>query len=66
MPKLRVAPLAAAAAAALMGTTGYCVLTNAPGGVPPAPPGFAPPVRLLPDAVVPYPLTDLVVPDATD
>ncbi len=64
MPKFRLAPAAAALAAALMGTTGYCVLTNAPGGLPPAAPGFPPPVRLLPEAVVPYPLSDLVLPDA--
>ncbi len=66
MKKLRLAPAAAALAAALMGTTGYCVLTNAPGGVPPTAPGYAPPVRLLPEAVIPYPLSDLGLPDASN
>lgn len=58
MRLLRTPLIAGAIAAALASTTGYCVLTNAPDGLPPAPPASAPPTRLLPEAVVPHPLED--------
>lgn len=59
MLKLRSPLLGAALAAALASTTGYCVLTNTGDGLPPPPPATSPPVRLLPEAIVPYPLEDL-------
>ncbi len=48
-----------ALATALASTTGYCVLTNMPASERPSAPGMPGPVRLLPEAIVPYPLEDL-------
>ena len=56
MSKLRSPLIGAAIAAALASTTGYCVLTNTPDGKPPTPPVVSSPIRLLPQAVVPFPL----------
>ncbi len=50
--------IAVAIATALASTTGYCVLQK---GYPPvpAPPAEQPaPTRLLPDAIIPYPLAN--------
>ncbi len=60
---LKTPALAAAIVAVLSGTTGYCVLQTAPPPAPPAPPAPAPPIRLLPEAVIPFPLDDLDEPD---
>ncbi len=48
-----------ALATALASTTGYCVLTNMPAEEQPRLPATAPPVHLLPQAIIPYPLEDL-------
>ncbi len=54
-----------ALATALASTTGYCVLTNMPASERPTAPGMPGPVRLLPEAIISYPLKDLPpVPDA--
>ena len=58
MKKLLTPPLGAALATLLAGTTGYCVIqTGAPDEPPPAE-DVPSPVRLLPEAVIPYPLND--------
>ena len=65
MKKLLTPAPGAALAAMLAGTTGYCVPRT---GVPDAPPPVqdsAAPVRLLPEAVTPYPLDDDGQADAT-
>lgn len=65
MPKLKLTPIATAAAIALAGSTGYCAFTTGM-PAPPAPaPASAPAVRLLPEAIIPYPL-EAVVPPLTD
>jgi len=66
MIKLRSPLLGAALAGILASTTGYCVLTNSPDGQPPDPPPIASPLRLLPQAIIPYPLEDLPEADADD
>lgn len=58
MSKINVAPLGAVLAAALMGSTGYCVFNQQPEPPVTHGPASSPPVRLLPEAVIPYPLTD--------
>ncbi len=61
MLKFRSPLVGAVIAAALASTTGYCVLTNAPDGLPPSAPATVAPTSLLPEAVIPYPLKDLPV-----
>lgn len=56
MAKVLNPVLAGALAAALAGTTGYCVVTKSPDPPPPHPAVTVPPARLLPEAVEPYPL----------
>lgn len=51
--------IAAAIAAAIAGTTGTCVLTRGDPAEPPPGQSEGAPVRLLPEAVLPYPLDDL-------
>lgn len=56
---LRTPALALALATALASTTGYCVIQRTGPDEPPLAPGSLPSVRLLPEAVIPYPLTGL-------
>ncbi len=58
MPKLRLAPLGAALAAVLAGSTGYCVLQT--GSPPAAPPAqiYAPPTPVTPALIEPFPPDD--------
>jgi len=53
---LRSPLLAGAIAATLASTTGYCVLQRGDPDEPPPAPVWSPPVRLLPEAVIPYPI----------
>lgn len=66
MPKTLSPLLAGAIAAALMGTTGYCVVSKGPGFPDASPPVLTKPLGLLPEAIIPYPLEDLPAPDADD
>ncbi len=54
MKKLRLAPAGAIVAALLAGTTGYCTITA--GNAPPPATSVPqhPPLRLLPEAILPY------------
>ncbi len=59
MNKIRTPTIAAAIAVAIAGSSGYCALRPvAPEGPPPAQADQSP-VRLLPEAVIPYPLENL-------
>jgi len=61
---VRTPMIAGAVVAALASTTGYCVLTNNP-SLAPAPATYvSPPVRLLPQAIVPYSPDEQASPDA--
>ncbi len=55
MPKLRLAPLGAALAVLLAGTTGFCTLQT--GSPPPAPPTviYPPPAPVTPALIEPFP-----------
>lgn len=55
MPRLRSPTIAAALAAALVSTTGYCVLRTGTPDEPPPAPVMTSPLRLLPEALLPYP-----------
>ncbi len=59
MKKLLTPALGVALATLLAGTTGYCVLRTGALDEPPPAPGSVNPVRLLPEAVIPYPLEDV-------
>ncbi len=58
MPKLRNPAIAAAIAAALASTTGYCVITRGAPDEPLPAPVRSSPLGLLPEAVLPYPPVD--------
>lgn len=58
MKFLRSPAVAAGLAALLLGTTGYCAYNPVPPATSHVSPVFIPPTRLLPEAVVPYPLVD--------
>lgn len=58
MSTLRVAPLGVVLAAALAGTTGFCTFNMPPEPSPKPPITILPPVRVLPEAIIPYPLPD--------
>lgn len=59
MPKLLSPMLGAAVAAVVMGSTGYCAFNPVQDDPPATTLGSAPPVRLLPEAVVPFDLEPL-------
>ncbi len=56
MKNLKTPLIAAALAAAIAGTTGTCIITRGGPAAPPQAPEPPAPVRLLPEAVIPYPL----------
>ncbi len=56
MKNLKTPLIAAALAAAIATTTGTCIITRGGPVAPPLPAEPPSPVRLLPEAVVPYPL----------
>jgi len=58
MGNLRSPAIAAAVAAVLAGTTGFCTFNLPPEPQPPETREVLPPVRLLPEAVIPFPLID--------
>lgn len=55
----RVAVLGAAVAAVLASTTGYCVIQRGMILEPADFPTTSPPVRILPEAIEPFPIPDL-------
>ncbi len=55
----RVAVLGAAVAAVLASTTGYCVIQRGMLPVGPEFPATSPPVRILPEAIEPFPIPAL-------
>lgn len=59
MNSFKTPVIAAAIATVLATTTGYCVIQRTGPDEPPLAPVFPSPTRLLPEAVIPYPLTDL-------
>ncbi len=59
MSNLRSPAIAAAIAAVLAGTTGFCTFNLPPDPEPPPEVRTLPPIRLLPEAIIPYPLEDL-------
>ncbi len=58
MPSFRVAPLAMTVAAVLAGTAGFCTFNLPPEPAPVFAPAISPPVRILPEAIIPHPLPE--------
>ncbi len=54
--KLRSAIIGGVIAAALASTTGFCAFNQEPVSPPGGPPVLPPPARLLPEAVIPFPI----------